>query len=91
MSELGGYGQLKDVEIEAVVHRAVPCDRHASYTPGCPDCLTGEQAAQRQVPHVQEDLGVVSAMSWGRLSVDRLRAVARIRKANRRAHGDSRS
>jgi hypothetical protein len=54
--------RLERAQIEAVVLRAVPCDKHKDYTLGCPDCLTGEQAAALGVPQRREDLGVIA--SW---------------------------
>lgn len=54
--------QAGDSWLGLAVLRAVPCGLHGVYTTGCPDCLTGEQAAA--AGHVNGfDLGVV-ATSW---------------------------
>jgi hypothetical protein len=53
---------VRDVTLEAVVLRAVPCAAHDEYAAGCPDCLTGEQARELGIVQKIEDRGVISRL-----------------------------
>jgi hypothetical protein len=53
---------VKDVTLEAVVLRAVPCAAHDTYDVDCPDCLTGEQARELGVAQGVEDRGIISRL-----------------------------
>jgi hypothetical protein len=50
---------VKQIAVEAIVMRAVPCDIHDEYVAECPDCLTGERAHELGLAPV-EDLGTVA-------------------------------
>lgn len=44
MTEIVAESSVKEVTMDLSVRRAVPCDSHVTWTKGCPNCLTGEQA-----------------------------------------------
>ena len=39
-----GAQTVQEVTMDVVCLRAVPCAEHGTWTEGCPNCLTGEQA-----------------------------------------------
>jgi hypothetical protein len=57
-------GKVREGTLGAVVLRAVPCEAHAAYTLGCPDCLTGEEAFRQGVAQRQDDLGTIASTHW---------------------------
>lgn len=73
---------IKSAEIRMVVLRAVPCDKHAEWTPGCPNCLTGEQAHALNLAKTH-DLGIVSSTSKVWNVIGRRLSERRIKHANR--------
>jgi hypothetical protein len=73
------------LQIAVAVLRAVPCEEHASYQLGCPNCLTGEQARALGVSQQIDDLGVVSDSKWRPWSIGRLLARRRTVNANKRS------
>lgn len=82
MANIQATAGIKSANIEMTILRAVPCSLHAEWTPGCPNCLTGEQAHEQGLARTHK-LGVVSSSSKVWNLIGRRLSERRINKANR--------